>query len=450
MSLDGYPQIVVFAVLGVGLTLAVVKPYAAFLLGVLLLAAGHADAFTQTRTELFGPYLNLTDACVLIAITGFFIDRIAARRTIRVPEIVPLVLLVLIVASAQTFWKLGWTYETLRALRWAMSLPLGFFLGANMVTSIDRAKKLIAAVLLGVVLAAIQHVFFVAGVWRSRSLSMENYELMRTIGYSGGRAASFLLTAVIWGLPSALGRKVLCLSIGILLLATIFLNQTRSLWLATVGAVPCLLILFRTRGSLQRVSKFAAVLCVVVLALAAGLQRIMPGLDVSGLVGNRFERLVSDESVRVHMGTRERSFTAEMGNWMEGTMIFGRGLYFFQTIEKAEDAEYKVAFGHLGYVTYLSQLGLTGLLVYGLWLPFGVIRNSRRLWLDQDDPVARYMGLFAGATIIHASLMFVMSSHYLSVSSFVPGLLYGGVWSLATRIVESEMTTDATEPVLQG
>jgi O-antigen ligase len=439
----------VYTVLGGGLTLGVVKPYSAFLLSVVLLAAGHTDKFTQTRTDLLGPYLNLTDACVLVAVVSFFFDRIAARRTIKMPEIVPLMLLVLVVAASQTFWKLGWTYETLRAFRWAISLPLGFFLGANMVTSDHRARRLVETLVVGAVLAAIQHVFFVAGIWRSRSLSMENYQLMRTIGYSGSRAASFLLTAIVWGLPRELGRKVLHLFIGLLLVATLVLNQTRSLWFAMVGAVPCLVILFKARGALPRIAKLAAVGAVVMVALVAGLQRVLPGLNVMDLFSERMESLVDQKTAGVHVGTRERSLTAEMGRWFEGTLVFGRGLYFYQTLDKAdEDPRYRIAFGHLGYVTYLSQLGVIGLLVYGALLPVEIVRRSRRLWHEGETQSVRYLGLFGGACIIHASLLFFMSSHYLSVSSFVPGVVFGGVWGLAEKVREVSSDNIMSERVI--
>ena len=416
-----------------GILLAFVRPYVGFLFAVLLLTAGHVTMFNQTRLAGLGPYLNLSDACVLVAVAALFFDRLAAKQPVRVPEIVPLLLFVVILGAVQSFWKLGWTYESMRALRWALEVPIALFLGANMVTSADRARRLVGILLAGVLLAAIQHVAFVANIWRARSLSMETYENMRTIGFWGGcLAPAFLLTAVVWKLPSSWIRKGLWLVAGGLFLTTIFLNQTRSIWIGLTLAVPALAVLFKKRHYMASVAKVGAFGLATVVLLIFVCQQLVPGLNVASLFTDRMELLVNSKTAGVHMGTRERALGVEMAQWWDGTLVFGRGLCFFQDIENSENPAYRIAFGHLGYVTYLSQLGLIGLAVYGLCLPVGLIRRSRFLYFHSDQRAVQYLALLAASSILCLSLIFVMSSHFLALGYFAPGVLYGGAWSLAS------------------
>jgi hypothetical protein len=432
MEVQGYPQFAILAVLGIGILLAILKPYKAFLLALVLLTAGNATIFNQTRTSLLGPYLNLGDACLLVVIMALFFDRYRSKKPLRVPQVVPLILFALTISALQSFWKLGWTYETARAYRWGLQLPIAYFLGANLVTSSNRAKGLLAALLCGAVLSALQHLFFILTVWSLKSLNMQSYHLMRTIDYLGGcLSPAFLVTAVIWKLPGNIRNKIFSLTTGLLFLASLFLNQTRSVWLATVGAIGCLLVLFKRRRRVTNVMKFGVIIVLMVFAMAWVCQQVMPGLDVSELAVDRIRLLLADDTRNMHMGTRERAFKTEMSSWLDGTLIFGQGLQFMQTIRNPESGPNRIAFGHLGYVTYLSQMGLIGLLAYGLYFPLRVLHDAQRLWRNGGQPVLRYMGLLGAASIILLSIMFLMSSNFLGLGYFAPSVLYGSLWSLA-------------------
>jgi len=72
VEIQGYPAIFIIITLALGIPLAILKPYEAFLLSILLLTAGDAVMFNRTRTTLLGPYLNLGDVCVLILYEGAF------------------------------------------------------------------------------------------------------------------------------------------------------------------------------------------------------------------------------------------------------------------------------------------------------------------------------------------------------------------------------------------
>lgn len=178
------------------------------------------------------------------------------------------------------------------------------------------------------------------------------------------------------------------------------------------------------------VMRFGIIVVLMVFVTAWVCKHLMPGLDISDMATHRIKLLSEDNTRNIHMGTRERAFKVEMSSWLNGTLIFGRGLYFYQTIRNPESHTERIAFGHLGYVTYLSQLGVVGLLAYGFYLPARVVRNGRWLWSHGDLPILRYMGLLGAASIILLSIMFLMSSHFLGLGYFAPGVLYGSMWSL--------------------
>jgi hypothetical protein len=51
------------------------------------------------------------------------------------------------------------------------------------------------------------------------------------------------------------------------------------------------------------------------------------------------------------------------------------------------------------------------------------------LWRCAEPEVLRYLGLLGVASIVCLSIMFVMSSQFLSLGAFAPGVLYGAVWA---------------------
>jgi hypothetical protein len=429
MITEGYPQFTIFLVLGVGLLLAILRPYKAFLLAVLLLTAGNIAMFNKTRTTFLGPILNLSDACMLVALIAMLFDRLRSNEPVLLPKIIVILFVVVTIAGLQSLWKLGWTYETIRAYRWALQLPLALFLGANLVTSAQRARKLVAVLLCGAVLAALQHIAYVWSAWRTPNL--QSYEAVRTISFWGGcMSSAFLVTTVVWKLPANMWKKIAYIIMGILLLTSLLMNQTRSVWLATACSIPCLLVLFKLRNRFVSIMRFGIIAALIVFGMVIVLKFTMPSVRVLDMTLKRVNTLLNDKTRKMETSTREKSFRTEMASWMDGTLIFGRGLYFFQTIKTPRDWKRYIAFGHLGYVTYLSQLGLIGLLAYGVYLPLSIIQDGRWLWSYGGEPIIRYIGLLGTASIICMSIMFIMSSQLLSPGFEAPGILFGAMWAL--------------------
>ncbi len=432
----GYPQAVILVVLGFGIFLVFLRPYAAFLFATFLLTAADTAMFNKTRTTMLGPFLNLADACVLLTLLALLLERCHTREPFRLPQIVVLMLFVLTIGATQSLWRFGCSHNTMASIRYALDVPFACFLGVNLVTSVARARKLIAVLLCGAAAAAVQHILFVTAVWRSKGLSMESYHLIRTITFwAGCMPSAFLLSGIFWKAPAGMMRKALYVAMALLFLTTLFLNQTRSLWIATAAAIPALMLALNRTQWLRVCGRLAAGCVVIVLLLIALCQYLMPGLSVSELAGRRVATLAAADAMVSGTRTRQKAFRIEMRDWFAGTMVLGRGLGCFQIYPEGTslDPTKKVAFGHLGYVTYLSQLGLIGLLVYGFCLPLSVFRNGWWLWRYADPEVLRYLGLLGVASIVCLSIMFVMSSQFLGLGSFAPGVLYGAVWAAARR-----------------
>lgn len=436
MEIQGYPQFVMLLVLGLGIPLAFVRPFAAFALAVFLITAADITMFHKTRTAMLGPFLNLADLCVLLALLALLLEKYHTKEPFRLPQILALMLFVLIIGATQSLWLYGFSRNTMASIRYALDVPVAFLLGANFVTSTARARKLIVVFLCGAAAAALQHILFVASVWRSKGLSMDTYHMMRTISFGAGALPSaFLIAATVWRLPGRAGRRGLGIVFYLLFLATLLLNQTRSLWVATAAAIPVVVLALRGVGWMRVGLRLALGGAVVVLFLGVLCRSLMPGLDISKLAGHRMTTLAAADALASGTNSRERAFRIEMRDWFDGTLVLGRGLGFFQKYPEgvSKDPLQKVAFGHLGYVTYLSQLGLIGLLVYGLCLPLSVFRNGWWLWRHAEPEALRYLGLLGIASIVCLSIMFTMSAQFLILGVFAPGVLYGALWAAVQR-----------------
>ncbi len=420
--------------LAVGFILVVLRPYEAFLLATLLIGSGDAQKFNATRTALLGPYLNLTDACIVVALAALIFDCLYRKKWIRLPQVTILILLVLYIATLQSYIAFGPTYETIRALRWAVQFPLGIFLAGNLVTDSRRVRLLAGTLLAAAVISAAMHLMYIANVRSSLVLSMENYNAVRTISFiTGGLPQAFLLSIAVWRLPRKILFKLLLIVISSLFIMSIVMNQTRSIWIATIAAVPFILILFQRSGRIPSFFRFVTILFVATIITVLIARWLIPELDLVDMAKGRFSVLTDKVASDGSVGSRARSFKVEMSSWFEGTWILGRGLFFFQTLDYG-DSNIKfsgIGFGHLGYVTYLSQFGLIGFFVYGIYLPLSVIQYSRNVWLNGRLPVERYVALLAGSCMVFNSISFIMSSSFLGLGSFIPGILSGSVWVLA-------------------
>ena len=332
MELTGYPSFVLYLILLVGLPLSIFRPYRAFLLVVFLVSAADAGAFTYTRTSLLGPYFNANDACLLVALSAMASYVVIHRNRIIIPPIIRWIVLVLIIGAVQSFVLIGDTYfyEVLRSLRWALSLPVYFVIAATLVDHETKVRPFLVVLFWGAVVSAVQHIIFV----KSRIpvyLDRESIAVLRTITFRSP-GLWLLLAGLIWLPDSKHFKRPVLIAGGVLFALSTLLNQTRSIWIASILVLPVIFVLYRQRGALRK----AVAMPVVMLVLFAGVwvltNYINPVLKADQIVIERLLKVTDLVNTNVESdstSTRKLALWREMEEWSQGTLIFGRGLAYF-------------------------------------------------------------------------------------------------------------------------
>lgn len=445
MSLENLPSHLVL-VLVIGGPLALLRPYWAFVLATFVLAT--VDKFTlgQSRTTVLGPYFNALDALLLIALIAMVADSVRKRQII-IPHPVMLILVILIIATMQSVHRFGFSYDTMRALRWALSFPLFFLITANMVTDESRGRLLVLSLFLGSVIASSSNMLNVESRVASYYAHGGDIYWLRNRQWSAP-AIWFALVMPLATFPARRIERWLYGISGGLFLSAIVLTFARSMWVSMVVALPILLLMFRMQKSpsllwLLKALLFLLYLVVVAIVLFA---LVLPGLDIVTALRQRIDTLIYEDSLLDETLDRRLAVRYELDAWRGGTLVLGSGLWYFQ---EEREAGVPIAYNHVGYITYLAQLGLVGLLIYGVYLPLSVLRNSRRVWLNSQGEATRFLGLLAGSAFVYLSIVFLISGSLLPHAP-LPGILAGAVWALSSQQAPSgtfseRHTSDNTE-----
>jgi len=416
----------IWAILLAGFFLAFFRPYAAFVLVVSILAAFPTGELANI-TKIFGPYFNTLDACLLIALMALIVDkRILLRYKLAVPNAVFFMSAVLLISTLISLFNLGFTYETIRAFRWALSFILFFLISSNLVTNELRARAIIVVLFAGTIGGSFRSIFFVASNIGEYLLSL-NYSLIRTVKFAN-MEPSLLLSMAVWPLPKKWWRKVAYVGIGMLFIVSLGFSQTRSVWIAIILSLPFIIAAYSKKraGLLKRYNKlFFLGFC---SALAICLCNLLFGFNLINLVTDRMVEIFKSLAVMGAYGTADSRLLAmkkELQAWLDSMLVFGKGLSYFQK-EYGEG----VAYNHLGYITYLSQLGMLGFVVYGLYVPISVIKYSINAYQYRQEIGVKFFALLSGCTMIYLSSCFLMSGSFLC-HACIPGILAGGTWALS-------------------
>ncbi|MFP4381207.1 MAG: O-antigen ligase family protein [Candidatus Sumerlaeia bacterium] len=432
----GYSPYTIVLLLAVGLPLGVLNPWRCFLLSTLLLLAGNEDHFIFTRLPWLGPFANLNDVCVFLALWAVFFDWLRRRTIPRFPAPFLAAMAVILIGFIQTGMKVGWTYETLRGFRWALAFPLAYFIAANFHWDRERVRQFILVLFAGCFLAGFQHLLMVVRIG-----PLAQHGFARTISFLASNVPqSILVMAAIWSLPQDLKRRMLyILALSVMTLSTI-LSLTRSVWLATICTIPFAFLYYRLSNRLNIAFRLILVGILAMVIAIIMFQVFFPEINLADMILERFLSLT--QGLESESSNRGRMFAlkVEMQYWLESNWIFGQGLMFYQTIAvpRSDTANY-VAFGHLGYITYLSQFGVAGLLVLGLYIPLSTIRKSRIIWQEAAHPEFRYLAGLSGINITFLAIVFAMSSSLLGLGYHVSGLLCGSVWILHRKLARGEI-----------
>jgi hypothetical protein len=421
MEPSGYPVIVLYGVLSIGLFLVIFRPYWAFLFAVILYSA--LDPFLAVKTRTFlGEYFNLFDATLLIALLAILVEN---KGVIKIPTPVILIFSVLAIGEFHTLAIHKVNYDVLRSLRWALDFPMGILIGANMIKDPKRVQSYLYAAIIGAFLGSLSSFLVYKSAYAVQAaMGMDAPRDM----YAERGLGTYLLVAAIChpffkdrsNLVKWLWRVAL-----IFYGAAILFGQWRAVYLAVV-ITPFLLTFlignWRIYG--RSIIIFAVLLPVVLVFLMVALPKISPT--------SYFDRLAGVETLDPNYATnlsRKRQIIMDLTEWSEGNWLIGRGLNYSAFLKPSERKG--AARGHVGYTNYLATMGLLGLFVYGFYVPWVIFKASKRLYNRQDNWALVCLGILGAAAVIMETIIAFMSTSYLLAWKENVGFLFGAVWMLA-------------------
>lgn len=424
----GYPTFVLYLILLIGIPLAIFRSYAGFLFAAFVNSAADSWSFVFTRTSFLGPYFNAHDACFLVAIVATIAYAISQNSTVKIPSVIAWMIAVLLISFAQSVYLVNqYMYEIVRSMRWAITLPVYFIISAAVVDDEKKVKQLLITLFLGSIVSAVEHIVYVRAY--IDFYSPENISAIRTIAFRSP-GLWLLLSVLIWQPKiKGLNNKIMIVA-GTLFVVSVLLNQTRSIWISSILVIPLALFLFRQRG--RKALRVGLLLPIVFVGVFVVMHYLTPSIDPGDIVSARVSTFTDETQRYESTYSRQEAFEVEINDWLEGTLIFGRGLCYFAKEVALYWGRSIPAYGHLGHVTTLSQLGLIGLFVYSIYFPIKIVQASRKLWNEQSDEL-KFFGLFAGLCMIWCWICFFMSDSFLSQHA-VEGIIFGAVWRQASML----------------
>lgn len=429
MEATGYPTLAIGIILLIGIPLALLRPFAGFIFSVGLIAAGDMARFTLTRTDILGPYFNAHDATLVVALVATVSHAWSNRQRVAIPGIALAMVAIVVVAYGQSVLveRID-DYFALRALRWAMTLPAYIFMGATFATSEERIETLMYALFWGSVLSGIQHIAFAIDALDALASGPQSLEELRNMAFRSP-GIWLLLAGAVW-LPRPLRIPIAVAAAGGgLFAASIFLNQTRSIWISFFATVPIIMLFFSQAGTFKRVFRLLMVGMAIALTVTVVIAVATPEVRMSELLSGRLDSLLEEDTRYLTTITRATSIERELFEWMEGSLVLGRGLYFFQPFySEGVFDDLTVAWGHVGHITILSQLGLVGLVIYSIALPAYALRWSLLLW-SEGSAIDRFLGLLCAACTISTWILFCMSDSFINQNHAAEAIIFGAAWS---------------------
>lgn len=400
----------------IGGILVIFRPYLAFLFAVLLSVGLSFQTQSFSRTEELGAFFTMYDAILIIFILAFLFD---FEKTVTAPGVVFAMLAVLLIGLLHSTVLLGLFLGPLRMVRWAITIPFLFIFAASMVRGERRLKAFMLTLLIGAVLAEAQHLFLV----KEASQMAGDVAQVRSTMFIGSTSEAWLLAG-----PYVAGGLIphpwVQLAIGSLFLLTNISHQTRSILLGFMGGLLFFYGWFVKGPNSLGPKKLKGLLS---LAIIGALLIMMTGF--SEMASSYWDRLIMSTSQKhSETETRALAFKLEIRDWLDSNLITGRGLYYYDVHGARSFGP--IAWGHLGYVSYLSQMGIVGLLVYGFWFPGAVLRRARRIIkVPGATPAVLHLACLTGACFLDQAIIFLFSGSYLQRLP-VPGLLAGAIWAI--------------------
>ena len=423
-----YSPIVFYVVATIGIGLILFRPYAGFLFGVFCLSAKNFHVAISTRPTQLGAFLNLSDLLLWIIVFAWLIDTFTKRRTIWLPGVVLLILTVVLTGFVQSVYHQGFSYLVLRKTWAAVILPLALLVGANMVVTSERARGFFITLFWGCVFASLLHIHDAIGLGQRTALSARYHEV-RTIAYifSGG---SYLLVGLVFARHSGRvkgGARILYYGAIALILLSILLSFTRSVWLQMIAGIMVMGLLFPRRFRLNRVIISFGGLLFLLVIFACCFPRYF---DLGQMMAERISESREEQGFRTAYRTRLEGQTAELNLWWRGNLLLGYGSTIPVEYYSVGTHVTGAALGHVGYAIYLTHYGLVGLLVYLIVLPLNTLLRGKCYCQRSAEHYGKMVVMVGIACAMMNLVGCLTSIHYLVPNTHIPGLLLGAVQGL--------------------
>jgi hypothetical protein len=422
------PGLFFIVVIGIALMLTIRKPFYGFLFCICILCAFSTAHLAQVRTFL-GSYLNLIDVLAVIMVIGLILD-LGQRQSFGIPLILFPLFLCLAIGMLLSVNTLGITYENVRTLKWAFTLPVFFILSYNAISSPRRARDLVVTVIIGTIILCLRALLQL--IITSRSNIMVNdfgnpiTQYARAYNYRSAEAYVFL-ALFVWVPFRARWTKFLAMILlSALCTFAIIIGQWRSEWIAIVVSLPLVIFLLRQESWRYRItyilSLFGTAFLVVLLVSITPLGNL-----IFTTVGNRLSLFISNGSFVIDAGSG-RLFGAlyDFYHWLDSPII-GNGLAF-QYRDYHLFLSTANFMNHLGYLLYLSQMGIIGFITYALVFPVDVLKQTFRAMRSSDRDI-RVLAVLAGCCAIYSIILPLMDASYLGFIC-APGILLGSLYGV--------------------
>jgi hypothetical protein len=329
MEVTGYPPFVLYLILIIGLPLAHFRPYKGFLMAIFLITAADSSSFTYTKTEILGPFFNAYDACLIIAIISVTIYCLRAKRKLLFPNVIKYVFIVLTIGFAQSLFAIGnIDYHVLRAMRWAIALPAYFIIAATMVNDEKKAKSLLIVLFWGSVISAIEHIIYVKALTPD-FLLYGNLGIIRSIAFRNP-GLWILLSCLVW-MPNIKSFKRPLMLGGLILFAiSVLLNQTRSIWISSLIALPIVFLIFKQENIIKKAIITPIFITMLFVGITLGMHYTNPAIKTQNIIIERLMTFV-DSDIRYRTTiTRQLALSSATGRGrLDRFFGFGQWVLYF-------------------------------------------------------------------------------------------------------------------------
>jgi hypothetical protein len=378
VQLNAYPPFVFYLAITVGIALAVYNPRWLFFVVLAGLTTMDISAYFFTRLE-GSPFFNFFDLHVLFGLLAALLIR---RDTTRgLPLLFGLIIADICIGFTLSYSWLGFNYDAIRSVRQALNFPLLWFIAFRCVNTRHDARIFLHIIILGCVIQSLRQCVFVA-----HSIQIDTRETTwRTIRFlNAGMVLPPLCCLVLPLSKNPLYKFFLYASAGLSTVAVV-LTQTRSFWIpqAVVLVIGGFILARRKMLAIVMYCIPGIVLCALTLNIFA------PEVDLQRL-------FLTGHATDFSSGSgRENVLSVEFFEWLKGNVILGRGLGFFYSRELIGNYPRADWWGHIGYIAYLSNLGLVGFYLFAIAYPKLALSQARVLW-NSADAELRLFGLIAG------------------------------------------------------